>query len=542
MVAGTQDCAESPQVNTQGHVHTHEEPSTPFNPSKGFYLAFLVLTVLAMMVSLDGTSVSVALPIIANTLDCSTMETFWIGAGFLLSSATILLPLGALSIAFGRVPILVICACCFLVGIIVSGFAQGASAMLTGRIVQGVGGGGLILLNDIVITDLVPLSQRGNYFGIIGSVWALGSVSGPVIGGALAYKASWRWIFWINIPFAVTALVMLPLLLKLTATPGTFREQLKRFDYVGSFLCVSCVAAVLIPITWGGIEFSWSSWQTLLPLVLGLAGLAGFCSWQIGHAKEPILRLGLLRSYNMGYSLFATMINALIVYGALYFLPLYYEAVKEYTPVLAGVSLFPATFTVAPLSIITGCIVTKTQDYRVLTFIGWFTTTLGLGLVCLLDVDTSVVQWVFLSLVPGIGLGILYTSLSFVNQAASTDTDMAYTVTLFVFFRTLGQCVGVAIGSAIFQNRMFENLRGSSFTSSEASNLARDAVRLVEHIKTLAKDDEKAVLVEAFVRSLQVVWAAMCGMAGLALIGSAFLKNIPLRASHHTDQALACAD
>ncbi|THV66186.1 putative MFS transporter [Aureobasidium pullulans] len=529
MVAGTQDCAESPQVNTQGHVHTHEEPSTPFNPSKGFYLAFLVLTVLAMMVSLDGTSVSVALPIIANTLDCSTMETFWIGTGFLLSSATILLPLGALSIAFGRVPILVICACCFLVGIIVSGFAQGASAMLTGRIVQGVGGGGLILLNDIVITDLVPLSQRGNYFGIIGSVWALGSVSGPVIGGALAHKASWL----TDYSACHAALVV-----EVDCDTWNVQRAAKKVRLCRELpLCLLCGSSAHTYYM-----RRYRVLLTLLPLVLGLAGLAGFCSWQIGHAKEPILRLGLLRSYNMGYSLFATMINALIVYGALYFLPLYYEAVKEYTPVLAGVSLFPATFTVAPLSIITGCIVTKTQDYRVLTFIGWFTTTLGLGLVCLLDVDTSVVQWVFLSLVPGIGLGILYTSLSFVNQAASTDTDMAYTVTLFVFFRTLGQCVGVAIGSAIFQNRMFENLRGSSFTSSEASNLARDAVRLVEHIKTLAKGDEKAVLVEAFVRSLQVVWAAMCGMAGLALIGSAFLKNIPLRASHHTDQALACAD
>ncbi|KAI4721514.1 putative MFS transporter [Aureobasidium sp. EXF-10727] len=524
-----------------GHTDAHERLETQFRPSRKFYLAFSVLTVLAMMVSLDGTSVSVALPIIANALDCSAIETFWIGTGFLLSSATILLPFGALSVIFGRMPILMVCACCFLVGIIVSGCAQDGTSMLVGRVVQGLGGGGLLLLNDIVITDLVPLSQRGTYFGIVGSVWATGSVSGPVIGGALSYKASWRWIFWINIPFAVLALVMLPLFLKLTATPGTFQKQLKQFDWAGSICCLLSVAALLIPITWGGVVYSWTSWQTLLPFFLGVVGIICFCLWQVRYAKEPILHLALLQSYNMGYSLFATVINALIVYGALYYLPLYYEAVKGYNPILAGVSLFPATFTVAPMSIITGFIITRTQDYRVVTHIGWATTTLGLGVVCLLDVDTSVARWVFLSLVPGIGLGILYTSLSFVNQAASSDTEMAFAVTLFVFFRTLGQCLGVAIGGAIFQNRMFANLRESSATASEASRLARDAVQLVEHIKTLSEGTEKTILLEAFVNSLRAVWAAMCGMAGLALIGSAFVKNIPLRKTHHTDQALACS-
>jgi fucose permease len=177
---------EQPRVPAAEALLEHE-----FKPGRNFWLAFAPIAVLAMMASLDGTSVSVALPIIAKELNGSTIEAFWTGTSFLLTSAVFQLPIGALSEIFGRVYTLSACIVFFLVGIIVASVAQDFTTMLVGRTLQGVGGGGLILLNDIVITDLVPMRQRGAYFGMIGGVWAFGSVTGPVIGGALAYKASW---------------------------------------------------------------------------------------------------------------------------------------------------------------------------------------------------------------------------------------------------------------------------------------------------------------------------------------------------------------
>lgn len=137
----------------------------------------------------------------------------------------------------------------------------------------------------------------------------------------------------------------------------------------------------------------------------------------------------------MAYSLFTAMINALIVYGSQYFLPLYYGAVKEYNPVLSAVTLFPATFTVAPTAIISGIIITKTGDFRIQTCLGWIITTLGMGVVCLLDVQTSTAQWIFLTLCPGIGLGILYTTLAVVNQSAADDENQTFAVSKFIFAR-----------------------------------------------------------------------------------------------------------
>lgn len=164
---------------------------TEFKPDTRFWLAFAPITVLALMVSLDGTSVSVALPIISRDLDGTAIEAFWMGTSFLLTSAVFQLPIGALSDIFGRTMVLTACVLLFMIGIILSAAAQNFGLMLAGRTIQGIGGGGVILLNDIIITDLVPMRQRGAYFGMVGGVWALGSVTGPVIGGALAYRASW---------------------------------------------------------------------------------------------------------------------------------------------------------------------------------------------------------------------------------------------------------------------------------------------------------------------------------------------------------------
>lgn len=437
------------------------------------------------------------------------------------------------------------------------------------------GGGGVILLNDIIITDLVPMRLRGAYFGIIGGVWALGSVSGPVIGGALAYRTNWvsflgersyvergsgliilvclqcivdgtnhgkfsqRWILWINIPFAVISLIMVPLFMKLKLVPGTILHKLKRVDWVGTIICVAAATSTLIPITWGGVQYAWDSWHTLVPLLVGLAGLAGFLVYEKRVASEPIIRLDLLKSYNMAYSLFAAMINALIVYGSLYFLPLCYEAVQGYNPIVSGVALFPATFTVAPVAVISGIVISKIGDFRVVTWIGWIAATLGLGVMCLLEVNTTVVQWIFLSLCAGIGLGLLYTSLAIMNQAASDDDGIAFAVTMFIFARSLGQCLGVAICGAIFQNQMKQHLLKIPSLSAQAVEYSRDATSLVQIIKLMPdSSDRKSDLLQSYADSLKIVWAVMCALSGVAMLGSFFVRKVGLDRVHHTEEGL----
>ncbi|KAL2843261.1 major facilitator superfamily domain-containing protein [Aspergillus pseudodeflectus] len=519
-----------------------DDGAITFNPGVPFYMAFSSLVVLAMMVSLDGTSVSVALPLIAESLRGSAIEAFWTGTSFLLSSAVFQPPLAALSHIFGRMPVLTVCIVFFLVGVIVSSVASTFTPMIVGRTVQGVGGGGIILMSDIIITDLVPMRLRGTYFGIIGGVWALGSVTGPVIGGVLASQASWRWIFWILIPFAATSLVIVPLFMKLNLVKGTIAEKLRRIDWLGTVWFIAATTSFLIPVSWGGVQYPWDSWRTLVPLIVGVVGFAGFIVYENYVPPEPTFRLHLLRSYNMAYSIYATLINAMIVYGLIYFLPLYFEATKGYNPIITGVALFPATLTVAPASIISGAIITKTGDFKIITCIAWIITTLGLGVMILLDVDTTIPQWIFLTLCTGIGLGILYTSLAFVNQAASDDASMAFAVSFFIFARLIGQCIGVAICGVIFQNQMRAKLLAIPSLADQADEYSRDASSLVTELREMGDPVKKAHLISAYAESLQIAWTVMCALSGSAMIGSFFVRKISLDRALKTEQGLRDVD
>ncbi|EPE25317.1 MFS general substrate transporter [Glarea lozoyensis ATCC 20868] len=497
---------ESQPINHGAEVEEKHESTSPrpvgpepyvsdFNPGAKFWWALAPILILAMMVSLDGTSVSVALPIISKDLKGTSIEAFWTGTSFLLASAVLQAPMG-------------------------------------------IGGGGIILLNDIIITDLVPMRERGKYFGIIGGIWALGSVTGPVIGGALALKAGWQWLFWINVPFAAIALFAIPFCLRLTKPPGAVGNKLKHFDWLGSVFFVGAATCFLMPLTWGGVQYSWSSWRTLFPLLLGAVALVGFCLFERYVSPNPIVKLQLLNNYEMGYSLVAAVINAAIVYGALYFLLLYFLAVRGYNPIVAGVALFPATFTVAPLSIVAGVVITKRGEYRWVTWIGWIISTLGLGVMILLDVNMSTVQWFFLTLTTGIGLGLLYTSLAIINQAASRDELMSFAISMFIFARMLGQCLGVAISGVVFQNQMRSNLLKTTLLVDKANEYSRDASSIIPLLQSMADGLEKTELVQAYADSLKIVWAVMCALSGIAMIGSFFLKHISLDREHKTEQGI----
>lgn len=475
---------------------------------------------------------------LANDLNGSAIEAFWIGTSFLLSCAVLQLPTAAWSGIFGRVPVLMACAFLFLIGVIVAAVAQNFTVIFIGRAIQGVGGGGIILLNDIIITDLVPMRQRGKYFGVVGGIWAFGTVTGPVVGGAFAYRATWRGIFWMLVPFAAIVLVVIPFALRLSKPPGALTEKLKKFDWFGSVFFVGAATCTLIPLTWGGVQYEWDEWRTYFPLVLGIVSLVAFGLYEAYVAGEPIMTMSLLRSYEMLYSLWSGIINAAIVYGALYFLPLYFEAVQGYTPILSGVALFPATFTLAPMSMVAGVVISRRGEYRWVTWIGWFLSTIGLGVMVLLDVDTSVAEWFFLTIIMGIGQGLLYTSLAIVNQAAAPDKLMAHAISMFIFARMLGQALGVAISGVIFQNQMRTNLLATETLAGRAAQYSRDASALVSTIRHLPEGLEKTELVQAYASSLKIVWAVMCALSGVALIGSLFVKHISLDRAHETEQGI----
>ncbi|KAL4930310.1 major facilitator superfamily domain-containing protein [Aspergillus undulatus] len=501
-------------------------------------LAFFTLCVLALMVALDGTSISVALPIMTQDLKGTAIEAFWSGTSFLLASTVFQPNFASLSSIFGRRPLVLIALTLFFVGTVVCSVAKNFTYMLVGRSIQGIGGGGVIALTEVVVTDLVPLRLRGQYFGILSAMWSIGSVTGPILGGGFAQDVTWRWIFYINFPFIGVGVVAIILFLKLNIIPTSLAEKLRQIDYIGTVLFVGSMSSFLIPLTWGGILYDWDSWRTLVPLLIGAAGLTLFAIYEYRFATDPIIPPKIFQNRTATVSFAGSFLQGLVLWCLLYYQPLYYEAVKGYSPIMAGVALFPATFTVAPSAAVVGILVTKYGHYRWAIWLGWFLGTFGLGLLCYMDVETSIPAWIFINLVPGFGLGFLFPSIGFAIQASATNDTLAIAVAMFSFFRAMGQAVGVAIGGVVFQNRMFHNLLRYESLAARAAEYSADAAGLVEVIKSMPEGAEKLALRTAYTDSLRIVYAVCCAVCGVALFLSVFTESYDLNRALVTSQGL----
>jgi hypothetical protein len=295
----------------------------------------------------------------------------------------------------------------------------------------------------------------------------------------------------------------------------------------------------------GGVLYAWSAWQTVLPLVLGIVGLIIFGLHTVYSSKyskcDPLIRPSLFASISGLTAYFATVVHGIIVWCALYYIPLYSLIAKETTPVLAGISTTPYMATVAPSAAIVGLLITKYGKYRNFIWVGWVFITLGFGLNMLLERDTPTWKWVIIYLVGGTGLGILYSAQAFATQASASNADLPFSASMYAFCRNLGQCIGVAVGGVTFQNAFRKEIEKSDKFAKYAEELASDAVALVEIVKTLGDTmkDMKDVIVVGYVDALRVVWMVMCILAavGLALVLLG-IKDKNLDRELETDQGL----
>ena len=245
-------------------------------------------------------------------------------------------------------------------------------------------------------------------------------------------------------------------------------------------------------------------------------------------ATNPIIRTSIFKNRNAAAAYISVVIHGMVVVGSLYYLPLYYEAVQGLSPILSGVALFPETFTVAPGAFIVGTLISRTGRYRWAVWSGWAITTLGLGLLYLLDVHTSTVEWIFLNLVVGIGLGFNYSALGVTLQAATSEEDMSSAVAMFTFFRLMGQALGVVIGGVTFQDEIRTKLLAIPSLAPMANEYANDGAALAQQIKTIQDSNDRNMVIQVYADSLKTVWAVLCGAAGLALLTSLIITDLSL--------------
>ncbi|KAJ8114865.1 hypothetical protein OPT61_g3354 [Boeremia exigua] len=526
----------SPQSTPDSSTEEYDPKVTEkFQPGWRFIAAFGSLCIITLMAALDATSLSVAIPIMARALGGSAIEAFWSGTSFLLTSTVFQPVLGSFSHIFGRKSLIYVSLAFFFAGCIIAAVAENFTVILVGRSIQGVGGGGIICLTEMVVVDTVPLRERGKWFSFFGAMWSIGTVAGPLLGGGFAQNVSWRWLFYINIPFLGIGAILITFFLKLNVKHDSFIAKLRQVDWIGMTLFLASTTGFLIPVTWGGVQYPWDSWRTLVPLIVCGFGMVLFVVHQEFFAPNPLIRTSVFKNMSAAILFLATIAHGIILWAILYYMPLYYQAVKGMSPILTGVAMFPWTFTVAPASVATGIAIAMTGRYRWANRAGWFLTTLGMGLLIYLKVNTSTVAWVFLQLVGGIGTGILFPAMALAVQASAAAKDQAYAANMFSFLRAFGQTLGVAIGGVIFQNQMKKKMFTYPLLAEMASEYSKDAAGLVEIIKAMPAGDVKDQLKESYTHALRYIWIVMLVFSGLALIGSWFIKAYDMNAALETE-------
>ena len=321
---------------------------------------------------------------------------------------------------------------------------------------------------------------------------------------------------------------MIPLFIKLRAAKSSFFQKLAKIDWIGSVLFIASTTGFLIPLSWGGVSYPWNSWRTYVPLSVSTLGLVIVWMYEEYVAVNPIIRTSIFKNRNAAAAYIGVVIHGMVVVGSLYYLPLYYEAVQGLSPILSGVALFPETFTVAPGAFIVGTLISRTGRYRWAVWSGWAITTLGLGLLYLLDVNTSTVEWIFLNLVVGIGLGFNYSALGVTLQAATSEEDMTSAVAMFTFFRLMGQALGVVIGGVTFQNEIRSKLLEIPSLAPMADQYANDGAALAQQISSIKDSVDRADVIQVYADSLKTVWAVLCGVAALALLTSFIITDLSL--------------
>ena len=469
-----------------------------------------------LLAALDQTIVATALPTITGELG-GLNHLSWVVTSYLLAS-TVSTPLyGKLGDLYGRKRLFQIAILVFLAGSVLCGLSRSMGQLIAFRAVQGVGGGGLMVLAQAIIADVVSPRERGRYMGYFGAVFGTAMVGGPLVGGFLTDQVSWRWVFYVNIPLGILALLVTGAVL-----PTTVRDRRPRIDYLGAALLTAAVTCIVLLTTWGGTEHEWGS----PPIVsLGAAALVllGVLLAVERRTEEPVVPIHLFSSRSFNVATSVSFIIGVAMFGAISFLPLFLQVVKGSSATSSGLLLLPLMAGLFAASTTSGQITARTGRYKVFPVAGCGAAAVAMFLLSTMDRGTPQALVTAFMVLLGIGIGLTIQTMVLAVQNAVGRGDLGVATSSVSFFRSMGGSLGVALFGALFNSRLADRVGTTAFVG-EGRGFTPETIRRLPEVG-------RGAYVDGFADSLTTVflWATPLVVVGFALTW--FLREVPLRTS-----------
>ncbi|PIA17428.1 MFS general substrate transporter [Coemansia reversa NRRL 1564] len=514
---------------TRVALNRNERPPRPI-----LYAIVLALSVPYFLASLDQTILSTLTPRVSNDQD-DLFQTSWVTSSYLASLNAFMLFYGKVADIFGPLSILVIALLVFLGGSVLTATSTTMVWLILARALAGLGAAGVISVTQAIAAEVGPWHERGQYMGILGAVFGLGTTIGPLVGGLVADKWTWRISFYLNVPLVCLALTFLMLVLRDSSNMLPFRKKIGRVDFFGALMLVAGLMLLLLGLNWGGRVYPWKSPVVIICLSVGLLLLGVFVFVENKLALEPIIDAQLFIVRNIALSIPTEMCVGAVFLSTIFNLPVYYSFTQNSSASESGVQMIPLACSVVVFSILAGWLIARFSVYRVVTCAGTVAMTLGAGLLCLFDGNISKAAQVPILIVLGSGIGCCIMGLLLTVQVSVRPEDLAVSTALATFSQMMGGIMGLAFGSIVSESTTKCHLDSLMDAMPKYATDILKAQNDANEIWTMDVPQEiQRSIISAYARGLQYNFVLITCLGTVAVILSAFLQGVSQHKAPHT--------
>ncbi|KAK4234039.1 major facilitator superfamily domain-containing protein [Achaetomium macrosporum] len=540
-VSSSSSSSTFPYAEEKG-LEVDDPKSDEWTRGVGFWRCFIGLCIPILLSAFEGSVVSTALPTISRSLKLGPSSS-WVATAFLLASIVFQPLYGQLADIWGRRHLMMVAVVVFGVGSAVAGYANSCAVLVLGRIVQGMGSGGIDLFAELILCDIIPLKKRGHYVAIKAAVYALGTTVGPLLGGVFA-QTNWRWCFGINLPICIIALVLMWFWLQLNSGESwkgqSVLQQMGRVDYVGLILLTTSVVLILCALSLAGTVYAWSDATIVAALAGGSSGIVVFIFWErCRRCAHPIMAPHVFSNRTTIAALIVTTVHGFITYGFQFYLPPFFQAVLGASPAQSGVLILPCSLTIVILAAVGGPLLARFGKYRLMHRAGFVLMIAGLLPCITFETSRAVWLWILLSFLVGVGSGIIVSTTLPTVLVELTDKENAAATGSWAFLRGLGSLLGVAIPNAVFNAEFSATLHSiqDAVAKGQLSNGQAYEHASATFISGFGEQVREQILA-AFAASFKLAWIIFLALAILGFLATLLERQVRLRRDLDSDFGL----